>query len=145
MNNKRVLTCKNHPDLRWSTKREPGRTLFFNGIPDGTGLYHDGSGVSTTHLRPDGSVVQECTCSAGDLIPAPEDRLVNPDLYSVDVEVPDDPKMIHYGRTPYVACGEKHEVHSTMTRADVTCPECLAGIAAREAQKVAGNSNPGQV
>jgi len=78
-----ILTCKNHPDLRWSCKAiayEDGhyngcRNLFFNGTPSGEGMYSDGSGLYCTKIK-DGKLVEECQCSATDLILAPEDELV---------------------------------------------------------------------
>ncbi len=84
----RILTCKNHPDLRWSCKDiawsvdPPGyngsRTLFFKGEPTGQGLYDDGSRLHTTSIRKDGTLVEECDCSSSDLVLAPEDELVLP-------------------------------------------------------------------
>ena len=76
-----ILTCKNHPDLRWSTKEiafsdEGGyngmRTIFFNGRPTGEGLYHDGSGLHCSTFV-EGEIVEECNCHPRDLIRAPED------------------------------------------------------------------------
>ncbi len=80
-----ILTCKNHPELRWSCKEiafsdEGGyngsRNIFFNGIPSKKGMFEDGSGLDCTHLRDDGSVVLECECPASALIRAEEDELV---------------------------------------------------------------------
>jgi hypothetical protein len=80
----RILTCKNHPNLRWSTKDiawQEGygytgvRTLFFKGTPSGTGMYSDHSGLDCTKIK-DGKSVHECECPAKDLILAPEDKLV---------------------------------------------------------------------
>lgn len=75
----RSLTCRHHPNLRWSTKsvawsiRPDGsgfyngsRNIFFCGEVDGTGLYSDGSGVSCRSAA-------ECSCPASDLILSPED------------------------------------------------------------------------
>ena len=79
----RVLTCKNHPDLRWSCKDiawsghyNGSRNIFFNGIPSDRGMFSDGSGLDCTMFRPDGSYVEECSCTSHDLILAPEDKLV---------------------------------------------------------------------
>lgn len=82
----RILTCKNHPELRWSTKdiawttNKDGsgyyngcRSIFFNGTPTGEGMYHDGSGLHCTGLK-DGKVYVECSCPPSDLILAPEDK-----------------------------------------------------------------------
>ena len=79
-----ILTCKNHPELRWSCKEiaftdkygyNGARNIFFDGTPDGKGMYHDGSGLSCTHVK-DGKAVTECSCPSSDLIRAPEDKLV---------------------------------------------------------------------
>lgn len=79
----RILTCKNHPNLRWSCKDVAWsgcytgcRDIFFDGIPSERGMYPDGSGLDTTHFNKDGNIVQECNCSFSDLILAPEDCLV---------------------------------------------------------------------
>lgn len=81
----RILTCKNHPNLRWSTKEEAwsgfyngARNIFFNGEPDGTGMYSDGSGLScSTYFKDrENPIVHECNCPSSDLILAPEDALV---------------------------------------------------------------------
>lgn len=77
----RILTCKNHPDLRWSckdiawTEGERGgyngtRSIFFNGTPSGRGMFADGSGLDCDFA------VAECSCPVSDLILAPEDALV---------------------------------------------------------------------
>lgn len=88
-----ILTCRNHPNLRWSCKDiaisdggyNGSRSLFFTGEPSGKGMYHDGSGLDcTTHFAEhDGEgkvtgyrIVHECSCSAADLILAPEDASV---------------------------------------------------------------------
>lgn len=78
----RILTCKNHPNLRWSTKPEAwsgfyngSRNIFFNGEPDGKGMYSDGSGLSCTRVIGD-RYVEECSCNSDLLILAPEDALV---------------------------------------------------------------------
>jgi len=78
----RILTCKNHPDLRWSCKEiawvdgyNEKRHLFFNGTPSGRGMYSDGSGLDCVAVK-DGVLVEECSCPASDLILAPEDKLV---------------------------------------------------------------------
>lgn len=76
-----ILTCKHHPNLRWSCKEvafTPGygyngsRSIFYNGSPDGKGMYTDGSSLSCTVVEP------ECRCPPTDLILAPEDSLVTP-------------------------------------------------------------------
>ena len=82
----RILTCKNHPNLRWSTKDvawtngdgyNGTRSLFFTGVPSGEGMYQDGSGLNTTLIDPaTGEIVAECDCLASDLVLAPEDELV---------------------------------------------------------------------
>lgn len=72
----RILTCKNHPHLRWSCKSEAwsgyyngARNIFYSGT--GTGEMHgDKSGEKCQHLEP------ECQCPASDLILAPTDSLV---------------------------------------------------------------------
>jgi hypothetical protein len=81
----RILTCKNHPNLRWSCKEiawsgfyNGTRSIFFNGEPDGSGMYFDGSGLSCTTYFPDrpigDRIVRECSCDSADLILAPEDK-----------------------------------------------------------------------
>lgn len=76
---KRVLTCKNHPTLRWSTKREFGRTLFYDGqVFDPPLFYSDFSGMISNR---DPLEHPECDCPYEDLIPAPEDKILNADLY----------------------------------------------------------------
>lgn len=82
----RILTCRNHPNLRWSCKDiawsgfyNGSRHIFFNGVPSGRGMYSDGSGLDTSHLDADGRYVPECTCPASDLILAPEDAQVTPE------------------------------------------------------------------
>ncbi len=81
----RILTCKNHPELRWSCKDiawsgfyNGFRTIFFNGESDGTGMYSDGSGMgcSTYFKNRKDPIVTECSCPSSDLILAPEDSLV---------------------------------------------------------------------
>ena len=85
----RSLTCKNHPDLRWSTKEvawtpekdgQPdryngARNIFFMGASTGN-LHSDSSGVDCILVREDGSVVEECPCPPTDLILSPEDKLI---------------------------------------------------------------------
>ena len=82
-----ILTCRNHPQLRWSCKEiawsEQGgyngvRSIFFLGEPSGKGMYEDMSGLDCTKYFPDREekIVHECTCSGKDLILAPEDALV---------------------------------------------------------------------
>lgn len=89
-----VLTCKNHPELRWSSKETAvnksgndglgawngSRHIFFNGTPllnaDGSPkMFDDNSGLDCTTFK-DGKHYAECACSPSDLILAPEDILV---------------------------------------------------------------------
>jgi hypothetical protein len=80
----RILTCKNHTNLRWSCKDiawsgkyNGSRHIFFNGEPDGQGMFSDKSGLSCSILHRDGkNIVEECQCPSGDLILAPEDDQV---------------------------------------------------------------------
>jgi hypothetical protein len=82
----RILTCKNHPDRRWSCKDiavnldgsyNGMRSLFYTGVPTGEGMYSDGSGLHCSVIHPETKqVVEECNCSTSDLILAPEDALV---------------------------------------------------------------------
>jgi hypothetical protein len=79
----RILTCKNHPALRWSCKDiawtgyyNGCRNLRFCGVPDGTGMHSDRSGLSCTQITDDFKIIEECSCPTGDLILAPEDALV---------------------------------------------------------------------
>ena len=53
------------------------RHLFFNGEPDGKGMYFDHSGLSCATYFPDrdNPLVRECGCPASDLILALEDAL----------------------------------------------------------------------
>lgn len=80
----RILTCKNHSELRWNCKEiawteghgyNGSRSLFFGGTPSGRGIFDDGSGLDCTKIK-DKTFVEECSCPASDLILAPEDRLV---------------------------------------------------------------------
>lgn len=82
-----ILTCKNHPNLRWSCKEiaytegygyNGARSIFFNGEPSGHGMHFDQSGLDCSTYFPDRAdpVVRECTCPPSDLILAPEDALV---------------------------------------------------------------------
>jgi hypothetical protein len=85
----RILTCKHHPDLRWSSKAEavggdkPGdparyngaRNIFFKGVPSDRGMFSDNSGLDCDMTK-DGKLVFECPCPSSDLIIAPEDPLV---------------------------------------------------------------------
>lgn len=80
----RILTCKNHPNLRWSCKEiawtetaDGGyyngmRSIFFNGETTGE-MYADQSGVRCNRMNENGYVA-ECTCSVKDLMIAPEDE-----------------------------------------------------------------------
>lgn len=70
-----ILTCKNHPDLRWSCKDQAifngkytgERNIFFGGkVANPVRWYEDHSGL-------DCDFAQECDCPASDLIIAPED------------------------------------------------------------------------
>ena len=78
-----ILTCKNHPNLRWSCKdiaiTDGGyngmRNIFFKGTPSGRGMYSDGSGLDCTEFVGD-KLIRECSCSANLLELAPEDALV---------------------------------------------------------------------
>ncbi len=79
-----ILTCKNHPRLRWSCKEiafsdkygyDGSRNIFFGGVPDDNGMYSDNSGLSCTRIK-DNELVEECSCPASNLIRAPEDRYV---------------------------------------------------------------------
>jgi len=73
----RILTCKNHPNLRWSCKDiawdghyNGTRSIFFKGTPSGKGMYEDGSGLDCVCSE------LECDCPSKNLILAPEDSLV---------------------------------------------------------------------
>jgi hypothetical protein len=74
-----ILTCINHPNLRWSCKEiavsngkyNGIRNIFFLGKPSGKGMYADGSGLDCATLG-----VDECPCTADNLVIAPEDKLV---------------------------------------------------------------------
>ena len=77
-----ILTCKNHPNLRWSTTDcawsgfyNGSRNIFFKGIPSGRGMYQDGSGLDCVTFTGT-EIIRECDCSPSDLILAPEDALV---------------------------------------------------------------------
>ena len=79
------LTCKNHPNLRWSTKSiavsnggyNGARNIFFNGaISSPIRFYSDNSGVdcdSVVNIDGKDTVVRECDCKFDCLIVAPED------------------------------------------------------------------------
>lgn len=85
----RILTCKNHPHLRWSTKEiawsdhgdgtghyNGSRHIFFMGFV-GSQMHRDRSGVDTILIDPlTGDLAIECKCHARDLVLAYEDRLV---------------------------------------------------------------------
>ena len=78
----RILTCKNHPDLRWSCKDiawtggyNGSREIFFHGTPSGEGMFDDGSGLDCVEVV-NGTIIEECDCPIKDLIIAPEDSLV---------------------------------------------------------------------
>lgn len=83
----RILTCVNHPFLRWSCKDiawsghyNGSRNIFFNGESTGKGIYSDGSGLECSQYFCDEPglerFVTECPCPPSDLILAPEDALV---------------------------------------------------------------------
>jgi hypothetical protein len=80
----RILTCKNHPRLRWGCKDIAWsggynglRNLHFYGRnSEPLEPFSDGSGFRHPPLWEDGSIVSECTCPASLLILAPEDALV---------------------------------------------------------------------
>lgn len=85
-----ILTCKNHPNLRWSTKEiawndrtgyNGCRNITFCGEPTGAGMYSDLSGLWCSTYFPDRTypVVTECKCDAVFLILAPEDKDVKRD------------------------------------------------------------------
>lgn len=66
-----ILTCRNHPDLRWSCKSiafspkrgyNGARNIFFAGVLD-----------KSTKPHPDAPEI-ECRCPTTDLILAPEDQ-----------------------------------------------------------------------
>lgn len=64
-----ILTCKQHPELRWSCKSvaySPGRG--YNGARH---IFFQGS---VKERVPSAPFVRECECSPGDLILAPEDE-----------------------------------------------------------------------
>lgn len=74
-----ILTCKNHPHLRWSCKEIAWGSCGYNGLRqlcfDGftTGrLFDDDSGFETRWVSM-GVVAQECLCPASDLVLAPEE------------------------------------------------------------------------
>lgn len=80
-----LLTCKNHPNLRWGCKEvafsdaggyNGSRNIFFWGEPTGKGLFEDGSGIYCSMYFKDreNPIVRECDCSSRDLIRAPEDK-----------------------------------------------------------------------
>jgi len=78
----RILTCKNHANLRWSCKSiafdthyNGSRSIFFGGESTGK-MYNDGSGLNCSRIDANGNSVCECECPASDLILAPEDSLV---------------------------------------------------------------------
>jgi hypothetical protein len=77
-----ILTCKNHPKLRWSCKEvafsddggyNGSRNITFDGEPSGSGMYADRSGLDCCR-RKDGEFIKECTCPTADLIRATEDK-----------------------------------------------------------------------
>jgi hypothetical protein len=86
----RILTCRNHPGLRWSCKdiawtpaagQVPGhyngcRNIQFRGMPSGEGMFSDGSGLDCTMAHLDLTPVEECDCPSTDLVLAPEDASV---------------------------------------------------------------------
>lgn len=78
-----TLTCKNHPNLRWSCKSlafSPGhgyngaRSIFFHGaLSDAQEGAADPSLIAASIRHPD-APVHECPCPPSDLILAPEDE-----------------------------------------------------------------------
>lgn len=82
------ITCKNHPHLRWSCKEiawtngyNGSRRIIFLGRvkldPEGIPiLYHDKSGTSCEQVTYNGDLIEECSCSAKDLIKSPEDEVI---------------------------------------------------------------------
>lgn len=80
----RIITCKNHPELRWTCEDTAWsnagyngkRIILFLGVPNGKGMFQDGSGLDCTDYLEDGQVIEECPCDASNLILAPEDALV---------------------------------------------------------------------
>lgn len=88
-----TLTCRHHPDLRWSCKE-----VAWTRRPDGTGYYNqsrnifflgvetarpDGTPGGFTEIDEDGTLIRECKCPASDLI------LVVP---TIPKETADDPQ-----------------------------------------------------
>jgi len=86
----RILTCKYHPELRWTTKEiawsvkdevsgdgyyNGSRNIFFIGTPSGEVMYRDGSGLHCLKVK-DEKIIEECSCPSSCLIIAPEDKLV---------------------------------------------------------------------
>ena len=77
----RILTCKNHPNLRWSTKEQAvykghytgARNIMYNGSLPYT-VYSDKSGIHCEGTE------AECFCRASDLILAPEDKMLFPSM-----------------------------------------------------------------
>lgn len=74
-----ILTCKNHPHLRWSCKEiaftDAGgyngqRNICYCGTPSGKGMFSDGSGLDCIMKE------EECNCPSSCLIRAEEDKLV---------------------------------------------------------------------
>ncbi len=87
-----ILTCKNHPDLRWSCKEiaftdehgyDGSRNIYFCGVPTGKGMCSDRSGLDCSIITPTG-LVEECNCSPRELIRAPEDKLAIISIRDVD-------------------------------------------------------------
>lgn len=79
-----ILTCKNHPDLRWSCKEiavNPDgsynglRNIFYRGRLEGPAiLYVDKSGIAGPFDR----CHPECSCSPKDMTFAPENITYDP-------------------------------------------------------------------
>ena len=84
-----VLTCVHHRQLRWSCKDiafsgdghgyNGQRNIFFLGTVEGSEMHKDMSGLSCPMVDKQGKLVEECECSASDLVRAPEDKLVKKD------------------------------------------------------------------
>lgn len=98
------LTCKNHPDLRWSCKEvawgptgyNRARNLHYYGVAilDAEGvpvLFSDKSGTKASVIRPDGSYAEECSCPTSELIRAPEDEVIE---QAFNAKYPDNRKEI---------------------------------------------------
>lgn len=66
-----TLTCKNHPNLRWSCKSiaySPG--VGYNGQRH---IFFMGSADAPWDVVKDGKVIAECACPSTELVLAPDD------------------------------------------------------------------------